>query len=105
VQNRLYSAGLDGLMCAFEYVDGKFSEDDALLNGKTYRILNMIVFSCHISIVYNVEQPINKLGFFGPSNEFLYGVTSTEMLSFWNLTDVRILIRRNIICDPGVYML
>ena len=21
-------------MCAFEYVDGKFSEDDALLNGK-----------------------------------------------------------------------
>ncbi len=23
-------------MCAFEYVDGKYSEDDALLNGKYY---------------------------------------------------------------------
>ncbi len=43
-----------------------------------------------MSLVYNVEQPINKIGFFGPSNEFLYGVTSTEMLSFWNLGDVRI---------------
>jgi len=38
-----------------------------------------------LSLVFNVENSIGTIGFFGQKNELLYCITHTEMLSLWNI--------------------
>jgi len=35
--------------------------------------------------VLNVEQPVAKMGFFGPSGQFIYSISTVETLSLWSI--------------------
>jgi WD40 repeat protein len=67
VRMRLLSASIDELICSFEFDTNQFNEGDTFAG------------------VFNVGQPVTKIGFFGLRGEYLYALTSAESLSLWNL--------------------
>lgn len=71
-KNTLFSASQDGLVCLFDI--SLQTEDDAFQS------------------TLNVNQPINKIGFFGKQAEFLYSLTSGEQMQVWSLTEDRKLV-------------
>lgn len=66
LESQLFSACLDGLVCIFDYSLG-VTEDEAYQSG------------------LNIENAINKIGFFGDNGKFMYCTTPTEQLSLWDL--------------------
>jgi len=66
--NELYSGSFDGLVCVFDCTLGS-SEDETYLSA------------------LNIEQSVNKMGFFGPDNNLLYCTTVTESMSIWDLKE------------------
>lgn len=38
-----------------------------------------------LDLVLSVNQPVSKMGFFGPSGRFLYSLSASETLSLWDL--------------------
>jgi hypothetical protein len=41
---------------------------------------------CCVRLALTPEQPVSKMGFFGPRSEFLYALSTVETLSLWSLT-------------------
>ncbi|KAF9955531.1 WD repeat-containing protein 89 [Mortierella alpina] len=64
---RLMTGSVDGLICQFDLTD--MDEDEGLL------------------VVSNTGASINKIGYFGPSSEYIYCLSHMETLSLWNSED------------------
>ncbi|KAF9960424.1 WD repeat-containing protein 89 [Modicella reniformis] len=64
---RLMTGSVDGLICQFDLSD--MDEDEGLL------------------VVSNTGTSINKIGYFGPSAEYIYCLSHIETLSLWNSDD------------------
>lgn len=61
---RLFTGSDDGTVCQFDLTIADL--DEALLT------------------VMNTDQPVQKMGFFGPADEYLYAISTVETLSLWN---------------------
>jgi len=63
----LFTGSIDGLCCVLDPTKGA-NEDDATV------------------AVFNVDQPISRLDFFGPNRELLAIGTTVETFSLWNIS-------------------
>ncbi|KAG0307623.1 WD repeat-containing protein 89 [Dissophora globulifera] len=61
---RLMTGAVDGLICQFDLTD--MDEDEGLL------------------LVSNMGSSVHKIGYFGPSSEYIYCLSHMETLSLWN---------------------
>jgi len=65
----LHTGSVDGTICQFALTSSNLSAlDDAL------------------DTVLNTDQPVSRLGFFGPDSDFLYSLSTVETLSLWHLS-------------------
>ncbi|KAF8936583.1 WD repeat-containing protein 89 [Dissophora ornata] len=64
---RLMTGSVDGLICQFDLTD--MDEEEGLL------------------VVSNTGASINKIGYFGPTSEYIYCLSHMETLSLWNSED------------------
>ncbi|KAI1315946.1 WD repeat-containing protein 89, partial [Mortierella claussenii] len=64
---RVMTGSMDGLICQFDLTD--MDEEEGLL------------------VVSNTGASINKIGYFGPSAEYIYCLNHMETLSLWNSDD------------------
>ncbi|KAF9107655.1 WD repeat-containing protein 89 [Mortierella sp. AM989] len=64
---RVMTGSVDGLICQFDLTD--MDEDEGLL------------------VVTNTGSSVNKIGYFGPSAEYIYSLSHMETLSLWNSDD------------------
>ena len=62
---QLFSASLDGTVCHFTLCD---PDPDEWLQSS-----------------FQVEADVRRIGFFGPSADYLYALTTTEQLSLWHI--------------------
>ena len=63
--SQLFSASLDGTVCHFTLSD---PDPDEWLQAS-----------------FQVEADVRRIGFFGPSADYLYALTTTEQLSLWHI--------------------
>ncbi|KAF9436441.1 WD repeat-containing protein 89 [Entomortierella beljakovae] len=61
---RVMTGAVDGLICQFDLTD--MDEDEGIV------------------VVTNTRASINKIGYFGPSSEYIYSLSHMETLSLWN---------------------
>ena len=62
---QLFSASLDGTVCHFTLLE---ADPDDWLQAS-----------------FQVESDVRRIGFFGPSADYLYALTTTEQLSLWHI--------------------
>lgn len=78
--NIFYTAGDDGLIHQIIpgqqpiILDGMDDIDSSITND---------IEDAWVGTVINVEQSIKRIGFFGPTHQFLYCISNTETLSLW----------------------